>query len=137
MELGCSFLYNPTIFVTCYFVSLYLLVAALGSPLFPLSSPFPLPAWPSSVWSCLLWTLPEAPGSALPHNYNKLSPPPYLGAVMFIHSSIRSFNNHDNCYAVCIHCCVWALWLMRYISLFVCLIDFNHPSGLEGNASGI
>jgi hypothetical protein len=37
-----------------------------------------------AVWSCLLWNLPDvsASGYALPHIYNKLVPPPFLGAVM-------------------------------------------------------
>lgn len=38
----------------------------------------------TSDYTCPLWALPEvsASGSALPHIYNKLSPPLYLGTVM-------------------------------------------------------
>lgn len=54
-------------------------------PLSPFFLPFPLlPTWPSSAWSCPLWTLPDTPACdyALPYICNKFSPPPYLGKVM-------------------------------------------------------
>lgn len=68
------------------FVPLSLLADPLVSPLCPLLSlPSPFPTWPGSG-SCTLWTFLEfmASGYALQCVYNKLFPPPYLGAVMFI-----------------------------------------------------
>ena len=62
----------------------------------PLSLPFLLSPHGSGSW--LLWTLPDVPASGytLPHIYNKLSPPPYLGAVMSFLSFLFlfSFNIH-------------------------------------------
>lgn len=58
------------------FVPLGLLAATPDSPVFP-----PTPPWPSSLWSCLLWTLTDVPASAwaLLFTYNKLTSPPHLG----------------------------------------------------------
>lgn len=54
-------------------------------PLSPFSFPSQLPQWPSSIWSCPRWILPDVPVSfyTLPSLYNKLFPLPSLGAAMF------------------------------------------------------
>ena len=78
-----SYIIQP-ILLPAIFVSLHLLAAAPGPPLFPLSFLLPPPAWPSSVWSFSCWTFQDAPapGYAFPFNCNKVSPPLYPRAVM-------------------------------------------------------
>lgn len=74
-SLSYSFLYNPAM--------LAMLVSGLlasGFPISPLRSPF----MDQFGLSCSLWTLPDAsaPGSALPHIYNKAPPPPTPRSTM-------------------------------------------------------
>lgn len=77
---------SPDILVTCPFWTFDLLAAAPVSPLslFPSPSPCPLPKWPSKAWLYPLWIVPDVPASSYtpPLIYNKLSPSPYLGAVV-------------------------------------------------------
>ena len=86
---GCPFLrgsslYNIDILVTCPFISLpsWLLHGPWRGLFLSLPSQL-LPTWPSSVEPCQLWPLPDIShsGYALPHMYNKLFPPSYLGLV--------------------------------------------------------
>lgn len=75
-------------------VPLGLLVFTTGFSLSPLPSLRPFFTWPSSVLSWPFWSLLDVPASGygLPHPYNKLSAPPYLGPVMSFFSFISYFS---------------------------------------------
>lgn len=86
----------------CLFVC-FLLFCLLATPSSLLSLSLSLPHFltgPASVWQCSRWTLPDVSASSctLPCIYNKLSSPPYLGAVtpfllIFHFHSTKSYEN--------------------------------------------